>query len=176
MRDTNLWAAVDDYIEEQLIPEEDDMQAVLAACDAGGLPAIAVSTAQGKLLHLLARMHGAKRVLDHCRAMGYGLFVNASELKTVGLTATFSIRNTYATYAGLGVVVAVALAETPPSKSPVRQFGLSKIRLFVNPGVSETSIWAIFWQPAASVTETKYVPAAMSTRFCAVESLFHKIE
>ena len=91
MRDTNLWAAVDDYIEEQLIPEEDDMQAVLAACDAGGLPAIAVSTAQGKMLHLLARLHGAKRVLEVGTLGGYSTIWLARALPEGGRVVTLEL-------------------------------------------------------------------------------------
>lgn len=41
---------------------------------------------------------------------GFTGAANGGAPNTIGVTATFSIRNTYATYAGLGLVVAVALA------------------------------------------------------------------
>jgi predicted O-methyltransferase YrrM len=59
-----LWIAVDRYICDRLIPQDPVLDAALTASDAAGLPPIATSAAQGKLLELLARVHGAKRVLE----------------------------------------------------------------------------------------------------------------
>lgn len=53
------WGAVDDYIGAHLLGQDQALDAVLAANAAGGLAAIDVSAAQGKMLHLLARMAGA---------------------------------------------------------------------------------------------------------------------
>jgi predicted O-methyltransferase YrrM len=53
---------VDRYIADRLIP--DDPAWVLDANAAAGLPPIDVSPAQGKLLALLVRMTGARRVLE----------------------------------------------------------------------------------------------------------------
>ncbi len=60
----NRWNEVDEFIEARLLEPNPVMEAVLAANQAAGLPAIDVSPAQGKLLHLLARMIGAARVLE----------------------------------------------------------------------------------------------------------------
>ena len=49
------WNAVDEYIEQTIIGSDDALQAALDTSAAAGLPAIAVSPAQGKLLHLIAR-------------------------------------------------------------------------------------------------------------------------
>jgi len=66
-----LWTAVDAYIKEKMIPAD----AVLAAAQQNGidagLPPIAVSPVQGKMLHLLARMCGAKNVLEIGTLAGY---------------------------------------------------------------------------------------------------------
>ncbi|HEY4809442.1 MAG TPA: O-methyltransferase [Solirubrobacteraceae bacterium] len=59
-----LWSAVDSYIRDRLIPQDPVLDAALAASDASGLPPIATSAAQGKLLELLARAHGARRILE----------------------------------------------------------------------------------------------------------------
>jgi predicted O-methyltransferase YrrM len=59
-----LWSAVDGYICDRLLPQDPVLDAALAASDAAGLPPIATSAAQGKLLELLARAHGAKRILE----------------------------------------------------------------------------------------------------------------
>ncbi|MBI5168728.1 MAG: O-methyltransferase [Candidatus Eisenbacteria bacterium] len=122
MRDTVLWAAVDDYIEEQLVPEEDGMQEVLAACDAGGLPAIAVSTAQGKLLHLLARMHGAKRVLEVGTLGGYSTIWLARALPEGGRVVTLELDAKHAAvaranFARAGLAHAIELREGPAADS-----------------------------------------------------------
>ena len=56
------WGAVDAYIADRLIP--DDPVAALDANAGAGLPEIDVSAPQGRMLHLLARMAGARRVLE----------------------------------------------------------------------------------------------------------------
>jgi predicted O-methyltransferase YrrM len=58
------WEAVDGYISRQLFWRDLVLEAVLAANAAAGLPSIEVSPAQGKLLQLLARISGARRVLE----------------------------------------------------------------------------------------------------------------
>lgn len=58
------WAAVDSYIAEKLVPADPILDTVLANNEAGGLPQHDVSATQGKFLNLLARMIGAKRVLE----------------------------------------------------------------------------------------------------------------
>jgi predicted O-methyltransferase YrrM len=71
MSDEQTWTAVDDYIAEQLIGEDAALDAALKASAEGGLPAIAVSPPQGKLLHLLARSIGARSVLEIGTLGGY---------------------------------------------------------------------------------------------------------
>ena len=51
------WSAVDDYIEEHLIGEDPVLEAALADSARAGLPSIALTPAQAKLLHLLAFHH-----------------------------------------------------------------------------------------------------------------------
>ena len=59
------WAAVDEYIGEQLLSDADPVfEAVLRANAAGGLPPIDVSPAQGKFLHLLVKIAGTRRILE----------------------------------------------------------------------------------------------------------------
>ncbi|MBV9843076.1 MAG: O-methyltransferase [Sphingomonadaceae bacterium] len=61
---TEREAAVDDYIVERLIGEDEAVAAALAANVAAGLPPIEVSIAQGRMLQLYARMIGARRILE----------------------------------------------------------------------------------------------------------------
>ena len=55
---------IDTYIEALFVPEDAVLSANIANADAAGLPAINVSPNQGKFLHLLVRMSGARRVLE----------------------------------------------------------------------------------------------------------------
>lgn len=58
------WDAVDRYIADRLIPPDPVLDAVLQANAAAGLPRIDVTPNLGKLLHLLARIQGARRILE----------------------------------------------------------------------------------------------------------------
>jgi|SRR6266568_3691060 len=69
--DKDLWKAVDAYIGETLVKQDEALEAAAAASTAAGLPAIAVSAAQGKLLMLLAKMVGARRILEIGTLAGY---------------------------------------------------------------------------------------------------------
>ncbi|MGV9875034.1 O-methyltransferase [Streptomyces cellulosae] len=73
MSEARLWNAVDDYFTEQLLggDPDDALEAALRDSDAAGLPPIAVSPLQGKLLQLLARIQGARRVLEIGTLGGY---------------------------------------------------------------------------------------------------------
>jgi predicted O-methyltransferase YrrM len=58
------WTAVDRYIADLFIPSDPALDAALADSDAAGLPSIHVSPVQGKLLNLLARLQGARNILE----------------------------------------------------------------------------------------------------------------
>ncbi|MEE1753276.1 O-methyltransferase [Streptomyces sp. SP18CS02] len=65
------WNAVDDYVTGLLAPGDEALTAALRDSEAAGLPAIAVAPNQGKLLHLLARVQGARSVLEIGTLGGY---------------------------------------------------------------------------------------------------------
>lgn len=67
----DLWTAVDAYIAERLLAQDSALEAALAASEAAGLPSIAITPNQGKLLELLARIHGAQRILELGTLGGY---------------------------------------------------------------------------------------------------------
>jgi predicted O-methyltransferase YrrM len=58
------WSAVDGYITDMLVPEDEALIEAVRASEAAGLPPIAVTPAQGKLLHLLARIQRARTILE----------------------------------------------------------------------------------------------------------------
>ncbi|GIH04155.1 O-methyltransferase [Rhizocola hellebori] len=83
-----LWNAVDDYIGERLVGEDAALHEVAKASEMAGLPAIAVAPNQGKLLHLYAKMIGAKRVLEIGTLGGYSTIWLARALPADGLVVT----------------------------------------------------------------------------------------
>ena len=58
------WESSDKYHNSFLIPKDDVLDAAVRNCTEQGLPNIAVSKAQGKFLHLLAKSIGAKKILE----------------------------------------------------------------------------------------------------------------
>jgi len=67
----DLWTAVDNYIADLFIQQDFALQAALDSSAAAGLPTINVSPSQGKLLHLLARVQGARKILELGTLGGY---------------------------------------------------------------------------------------------------------
>lgn len=65
------WNQVDAYLVNKLLPEDEALDAALAHNRKAGLPPIDVSPAQGKLLYLLARLAGARNVLEVGTLGGY---------------------------------------------------------------------------------------------------------
>jgi len=85
------WTEVDDYIAGHLLGDDPVQDATLAANAAGDLPAIDVSAAQGKMLHLFARMVGAKRILEVGTLGGYSTIWLARALPESGRLVTLEL-------------------------------------------------------------------------------------
>ncbi|MCI0599790.1 MAG: O-methyltransferase [Beijerinckiaceae bacterium] len=83
-----LWTAVDRYITDMLVPSDAALDEALKASTAAGLPQIAVTPAQGKLLHLLARLQGARRILEVGTLGGYSTIWLARALPAEGRLIT----------------------------------------------------------------------------------------
>jgi len=88
---TKTWAAVDDYIVEALFEADPALDAVLAANRDQGLPPIDVSPAQGKLLSLLTRIQGARKVLEIGTLGGYSTIWVARALPMDGKIVTLEL-------------------------------------------------------------------------------------
>jgi len=82
------WAAVDQFFGDRLLAADPALDAALADSEAAGLPPIAVTPAQGKLLHLLARMIGARTVLEIGTLGGYSTIWLARALPADGRIVT----------------------------------------------------------------------------------------
>ncbi len=82
------WTAVDQYISEQFIPPDPALESALQAASTAGLPAINVAPNQGKLLMLLARAMGARKVLEIGTLGGYSTIWLARALPVDGRLIT----------------------------------------------------------------------------------------
>jgi predicted O-methyltransferase YrrM len=110
------WTAVDQYITETLVQPDSALDAALESSAAAGLPSISVSPSQGKLLHLLARMQGARRILEVGTLGGYSTIWLARALPAGGRVITLEVDPGHAnvardniTRAGLAGVVELRL-------------------------------------------------------------------
>jgi len=65
------WSAVDRYITDLLVPEDSALKDALRDSAAAGLPPIAVTPNQGKLLELLVRVQNARTILELGTLGGY---------------------------------------------------------------------------------------------------------
>jgi predicted O-methyltransferase YrrM len=86
-----VWSDVDDFFTQHLLPSDDVLRATLETNVAEQLPPIAVTPPQGKLLHLLARACGARRILEIGTLGAYSTIWLARALKPGGRLITLEI-------------------------------------------------------------------------------------
>ncbi|AJE40485.1 O-methyltransferase [Streptomyces nodosus] len=108
------WDDVDAYFTTLLAPDDEVLTEALRDSDAAGLPQIAVSPNQGKLLQLLARIQGARRVLEIGTLGGYSTIWLARALPEDGRLITLEYSAVHAEVArrnldraGLGEIAQV---------------------------------------------------------------------
>jgi predicted O-methyltransferase YrrM len=99
-----VWEAVDRLVDELVLGEDEVLAKALKRNAKAGLPAIDVSAAQGKLLHLLACMVGAKRILEIGTLGGYSTIWLARALPDDGKVITLELEQHHAEVAGKNVV------------------------------------------------------------------------
>jgi predicted O-methyltransferase YrrM len=87
----DLIARIDGYIEQLFVPRDVTLTQGLAEAEAAGLPAINVSPNQGKLLYLLAKMSGARRILEVGTLGGYSTTWLARALPRDGVIVTLEL-------------------------------------------------------------------------------------
>jgi predicted O-methyltransferase YrrM len=88
MTSEETWSAVDDYLVNLLLPPDSALEATLKACSDADLPNIQVSPTQGKFLHLLAKIRGAKNILEIGTLGGYSTIWLARALPADGKLIT----------------------------------------------------------------------------------------
>ncbi len=86
-----IWTAVDSYISATLLPSDSVLHEVLKNNTASGLPQIDLAPNQGKLLYLLAKIRGAKRILEIGTLGGYSTIWLARALPSDGTLVTLEL-------------------------------------------------------------------------------------
>jgi len=146
------WVRTDRFLTDLVVRPDAALQAALDASDAAGLPAIAVSAPHGKLLHLIARAMGARKVLEIGTLGGYSGIWLVSALPADGKLITLELDPKHAEVArgsferaGLGGRVEVRVGraiETLPLLTAEAPFDL----IFIDadkPGYSDYFDWAL---------------------------------
>ncbi len=147
-----VWTAIDEYLADSLVPSDPSLDAVLAASAAAGLPPINVAPNQGKLLMLLARAIGARRILEIGTLGGYSTIWLARGLAPGGHLITLEANPDYAEvaranikHAGLEAMVSVRVGraqDTLPGLAADGPFDL----IFIDadkPGTPGYFQWAV---------------------------------
>ncbi|MFC7943040.1 O-methyltransferase [Microbacterium oxydans] len=82
------WSDADAYLADLLVGPDPDLESALAAQRDAGMPEIEVAPVAGKLLHLLARISGARRVLEIGTLGGYSTIWLARAVGSEGRVVT----------------------------------------------------------------------------------------
>jgi caffeoyl-CoA O-methyltransferase len=116
--DTQLFNQVDQYISTLLAPEDEVLAASIHALEAAGIPQMSVSANQGKMLQVLARMCGAKKILEIGTLAGYSTIWLARALPEGGKLITLEYDPLHAAVAkdnieraGLGGMVDIRIGK-----------------------------------------------------------------
>jgi predicted O-methyltransferase YrrM len=94
--DQETFAAVDRFVGQTIVEEDEALRGAVEAAEAAGLPAIQVSPPQGKLLALLVRLVGAKRILEFGTLGGYSAILMARALPADGRLISLEANPDYA--------------------------------------------------------------------------------
>ena len=148
------WTAVDRYVTDLFVAPDPALENALATSAAADLPSINVSPAQGKLLHLLARAHGARNVLELGTLGGYSTIWLARALPAGGRLITLEANPKHAAvaraniaYAGLTRVVELRLGRAIDTLPQLAAEKLGPFDLiFIDadkPGYPDYLFWAL---------------------------------
>jgi predicted O-methyltransferase YrrM len=148
------WTAVDRYVTDLFVAPDPALENALATSAAADLPAINVSPAQGKLLHLLARARGARNILELGTLGGYSTIWLARALPAGGRLITLEANPKHAAvaraniaHAGLTRVVELRLGraiETLPQLAAEKLGPFDLIFIDADkPGYPDYLFWAL---------------------------------
>jgi predicted O-methyltransferase YrrM len=91
-----LWSDVDAWLGDYIVDRDDVLEAALADSDAAGMPSIAVSRVGGKFLHLIAKLRGARRILEVGTLGGYSTIWMGRALGSEGRLVSLEINAAHA--------------------------------------------------------------------------------
>lgn len=91
-----LWTAVDAFADEALGGDDADLAAARRASAEAGLPDIAVSAQQGRMLRIMATMAGARRIVEVGTLGGYSTLHLARALPPDGRLVTLELEPRHA--------------------------------------------------------------------------------
>ncbi len=94
-----IYTAVDRYINDLFAPPDDALEGAVRAAAEAGLPPIQVTPSQGKLLHVLARLCGARRILEIGTLGGYSAIWLGRALGAGGRLVTLELSREHAAVA-----------------------------------------------------------------------------
>ncbi|MFN2397362.1 MAG: O-methyltransferase [Gemmatimonadaceae bacterium] len=148
------WSAVEHYFTQLLVQPETALDAALEDSTAAGLPAISVSPNEGKFLHLLARIRGARAILEIGTLAAYSTIWLARALPKGGHLITLESDPKHAEVAraniaraGLADVVELRLGpalETLPQIASERRGPFELIFIDADkPNIPEYFTWAL---------------------------------
>jgi len=113
-----FFGSVDNYINSLVAPHDDALAAAERAIIESGIPQISVSANQGKFLQVLAKLSGAKKILEVGTLGGYSTIWMARALPPGGKMITLEIDPKHAEVArknfevaGLGNVIEIRLGK-----------------------------------------------------------------
>jgi predicted O-methyltransferase YrrM len=116
MEHAEQWTAVDGYLAEQVLGPDPILEAALDDAAKAGLPQIQVSPVQGRMLFLLARIAGARTILEVGTLGGYSTICLARALPPDGRLVTLEVDSHHAdvarsniSRAGLSDIVEIRL-------------------------------------------------------------------
>ncbi|SPB13611.1 O-methyltransferase [Caballeronia novacaledonica] len=116
--DEQQWIAMDEYLCDRTQTPDEALEAALKSSAEAGLPAIAVAPNQGKLLQMLARLRGARRILELGTLGGYSTIWLARALPEDGTLLTLEAVEHHASVArknieraGLSSVVSIIVGD-----------------------------------------------------------------
>ena len=93
------FAAVDTYVSSLFAPHDTGLDNAEASIRNEGIPEISVSRAQGKFLHLMARLCGAHRILEIGTLGGYSTIWLARALPETGTLVSLELEEKHASVA-----------------------------------------------------------------------------
>jgi predicted O-methyltransferase YrrM len=99
----DLWTAVEKYLVSTLIHPDEAVNEAVHANASAGLPAIDVAPNEGKLLHLIARIQAAARILEVGTLGGYSTIWLARALPPTGRLITLELDPAHAAVAAKNI-------------------------------------------------------------------------